>query len=61
MRDDVFRGGTLPGRRRRPFEFVVVTLQEGDEILGQKQLGGFQLALRRETDRQQGIIKAIQA
>ena len=39
----------------------VVTRQEGDEILGQKQLGGFQLALRRATDRQQGIIKAIQA
>ena len=38
----------------------VVTRQEGDEILGQNQLGGFQLALRRETDGQQGIIKAIQ-
>ena len=38
-----------------------VTLQEGDEIRNQeKPLGGFQLALRRATDRQQGIIKAIQ-
>ena len=43
-----------------PSEFVLVARQEGDEILGQKQTGGFQLALRRETDRQQRIIKAIQ-
>ena len=49
IRDAVFRGGTLPGRCRRPSEFVLVTRQEGNEILGLKQLGGFQLALRRET------------
>ena len=36
MRDAVFRGGTLPGRCRRPSEFVLVTRQKGGEILCQK-------------------------
>jgi hypothetical protein len=47
--NDVLGGGTLPGRCRRPSEFVLVTRQEGGEIRCLKQLGGFQLALRRET------------
>ena len=60
MGDGVFRGGILPGRCHRSAEFVLVTRQEGDEILCQKQIGGFQPALRRETGCQQRIIKAIQ-
>jgi hypothetical protein len=61
MRDDVFQQGDRPGQRRRSSEFVVGTLQEGDEIRDQgKPLGGFQLALPRPTDRQQGIIQTIQ-
>ena len=58
--DDFFRGRTLPRRCRYPSEFVLVTGQEGDKILYRKEVFGFQLALRRETDRPQGIIKAIQ-
>ena len=52
--------GLFRGRCRRPSEFVVVTRQEGDEILGQKQLADSSLRSAATTDRQQRIVKAIQ-
>ena len=60
MRDDVFRGAVLPGLFRRPSELVVGALQERDEIGNQEKGVGIQVALPRATDRQQGIIRAIQ-
>ena len=60
MRHSVYQLRALSGRRRRPFEFLVVPLQEGDEIGNQQERAGFQVALPRARDRQQGIIKTIQ-
>jgi len=61
VRDGVFFCGTLSRHRRRPSEFVVGTLQEGDEIRDQEQRSGFQLPLRSTTHGQQRIVEAIQA
>ena len=44
----------------RPFEFVGGPLQEGDEIVNQEEFRGFQLPLRRTTQRQHRVVEAIQ-
>ena len=59
VRNEVDQPRALLRDRARLSEFLLVTLQEGDGIGNQAQVGGLQLTLRRPSDRQQRIVKAI--
>ena len=60
VRDDVFRGGTLPGRCRRSVEFVSLPVRKATKYWDQEQRRRIPACAPPQTHRQQGIIKAIQ-